>query len=394
MTRFKSTFPPAITAQYFIYFGVMGVFLPYFNLYCFHIGLDGVQIGVLSSIRSITAIIFPLVWGALADRLNQKKLIFVSCCFLSTAAWGGFLLTTNFAAMLVIAVFYGIFYSPIISFMEALTVDTLGPEKQSYGKVRAWGSGSFIIMVLTMGWVIDRFSIAVIISAILAGSFLQALFSVKLPFRQADQKTPQDRGLGVFLKKPVIVFLCAGFLMLVSHGGYYGFFSIHLEQAGYGSAFIGAAWALASAMEILSMVASKTIFKSFSMERVLIFTFFVAALRWMLLYFFISPGWILLSQTLHAVTYGMFHMASILYMDSQSPNHAKTMGQSLNNAVTYGLGLMMGFFVNGYVFELLGSRMVFIMGSGIALLGGILFGGFVLISKQNTGGRIQNKTKT
>jgi PPP family 3-phenylpropionic acid transporter len=381
MTRFKFTFPPAIAAQYFFYFGAMGVFLPYFNLYCFHIGFDGVQIGLLSSIRSITAIIFPLVWGALADRLNMKKPVFVACCFLSAASWGGFLLTADYAAMLVISVVYGIFYSPIISFMEALTVDTLGPEKQSYGKVRAWGSMSFILMVLAMGWLIDRFSISIILTAILAGSLIQALLSVRLSFGKSLPKPSYDRGMGEFLKKPVVVFLCAGFLMLVSHGGYYGFFSIHLEKAGYGSAFIGGAWALASAMEIIAMVASKSIFKSFSMEKVLCFSFFVAALRWMILYFVISPVWILLSQVLHAVTYGMFHMASILYMDSQSPDHAKTLGQSINNAVTYGMGLMAGFFLNGYVFELLGSKILFLMSSGIALAGGILFTGFVLSSR-------------
>jgi len=53
--------------------------------------------------------------------------------------------------MLVITVFYGIFYSPIISFLEAFTMDVLGTEKKSYGRLRAWGTIAFIATVIVLG---------------------------------------------------------------------------------------------------------------------------------------------------------------------------------------------------------------------------------------------------
>ena len=55
-----------ISSQYFIYFGVLGIFLPYFNLYCYHLGFSGFQIGVLSALRSLVMVLFPLTeleWG-------------------------------------------------------------------------------------------------------------------------------------------------------------------------------------------------------------------------------------------------------------------------------------------------------------------------------------------
>jgi PPP family 3-phenylpropionic acid transporter len=76
------------------------------------------------------------------------------------------------------------------------------------------------------------------------------------------------------------------------------------------------------------------------------------------------------TQLLHALTYGAFHMASILYIDTRMPAEAKTLGQALNNAVTYGLGLMVGFFLNGYLFEMLGARPLFLVSAGIAAAGG------------------------
>jgi len=161
--------------------------------------------------------------------------------------------------------------------------------------------------------------------------------------------------------------------MLVSHGAYYGFFSIHLENLGYSNTFIGITWALASTAEILVMIQSDKIFKAFSPEKVLTFSFIVAALRWFILFFATSETIILMSQVLHAVTYGTFHMASILYIDLLSPDKNKTLGQAVNNAATYGLGLMVGFFLSGYLYENMDTSFLFIISSLIAIAGGGIF---------------------
>jgi PPP family 3-phenylpropionic acid transporter len=170
--------------------------------------------------------------------------------------------------------------------------------------------------------------------------------------------------------------------MLASHSAYYGFFSIHLENLGYHSTFIGIAWALASTAEILVMVKSNKIFSRFSLENALFFSFLVAVVRWVILFFAESAALILLSQLLHAVTYGTFHMASILYIDRLAPENAKTLGQAVNNGITYGLGLMVGFFINGYVYEITGSFTLFLMSALIALAGGLLFQSYQLASRR------------
>jgi MFS transporter, PPP family, 3-phenylpropionic acid transporter len=368
----KNSFKLVIGSQYFLYFGVMGVFLPYFNLYCYHLKFSGFQIGVLSGIRSIALVLFPLVWAGLADRFHIRRPIYIFCSFISTAIWAFYLYTTDFWAMLLITVFYGIFYSPIISFLEAFTMDVLGTEKKSYGKMRGWGTIAFIMTVLLLGKVIDIYSIEIIITLIFFGSMAQAIISIKIPDIQIKKQTSFSSNAKVLLKRPVIVFLFCAFLMLVSHGTYYGFYSIHLENLGYGKTFIGISWALASIAEIIVMIKSDIIFKRFSTDNVLFFSFMVAALRWMGLSFTTSSVIILFLQMLHAVTYGTFHVSSILYIDSLTPDEGKTLGQAVNNAVTYGLGLMVGFFINGYLFETLGTFTLFMISSFIAFGGGLL----------------------
>ena len=91
-----------VTLQYFLYFGVMGVYLPFFNLYCYHLGFSGWQIGTLSATRSLILILFSILWSLLADRYQARRPIFIACNFVSAALWALFLFTADFVWMLLI----------------------------------------------------------------------------------------------------------------------------------------------------------------------------------------------------------------------------------------------------------------------------------------------------
>ncbi|MFZ5569435.1 MAG: MFS transporter [Thermodesulfobacteriota bacterium] len=365
--------------QYSLYFGVLGIFLPYFNLYCHHLRFSGFEIGILSAIRTVATVLFPLFWGALADRYKTRRPIYIGCNFISALAWGLFLLTSDFHWMLVISLVYGFFYAPLISFLEAFTMDILGAERNRYGRIRMWGSIHFIAAVMLVGWLIDLYSVDIVIMLIFAGSLLQAVVSCGIPRSAPSAVLPSAAEAPRLLKGRLIVFLICAFIMLVSHGMYYGFFSIHLEALGYGKTFVGIAWGLASLAEIVVMIKSEAIFRRFSIEKVLLVTFAAAVARWLILAFASSPAVILASQALHALTYGAFHVASILYIDRIVPAEAKTVGQAVNNAVTYGLGITIGFVVNGYLFDRIGAFGLFAFSAGVALFGGLLFGGFLAV---------------
>ncbi len=365
----------AIRVQYFLYFGAMGVFLPYFNLYCLNIGFTGFQIGSLSAVRAAVLILFSIFWGTLADRKNLRRPIYILCSFVSTALWALFLFTTDFRFMLVLTIFYGAFYAPIISFLEAFAMDVLGKTKHRYGRTRAWGSIAFIAVVLISGKMIDRYTVGIVIALVLAISTAQAMTATGMP-RILTQRQAQPHDAVRLFSGHTLVFLLCAFLMLVSHGAYYGFFSIHLAQLGHGGSFIGVCWAMASTAEVVVMINSPRLFARFSFKRILAVSFAVAVLRWCLLYVAQSAMVILASQLLHAITYGAFHMAGILYMDQLAPASEKTLGQALNNAVTYGLGLTVGFFVSGVLYDAGNTAPLFLFSAGVALAGGLLFAGF------------------
>ncbi len=363
----------AIRAQYFLYFGILGISLPYFNLYCHRIGFSGVQIGAIASVRSVAMVIFPLVWAILADRHHARRSIYIGCAAASACLWTGYLVTRQYVPMLIITLCHGIFFAPLISFLEAVTMDHLGRDKHRYGRVRLWGSVSFITIVLVCGWLIDHMHVGIILVAILGGFVLLALSSFGIPAPSTAPAAGRLSRVREFPPRETTVFLACSFLMLVSHGAYYGFFSIHLERLGFGGTFIGIAWALASIAEIVVMLRSKSIFDRFSLEKVLVFSLFVAALRWGVLSTLRSGPALLFAQLSHAVTYGTFHMASILYMDRIAPPSAKTLGQAANNAITYGLGLMVGFFLSGLAYDRIGGNRLFMASALVAAAAGLMF---------------------
>lgn len=367
--------PTAIlSAHYFLYFGMMGIFLPYFNLFCHHLGLTGFQIGALNSTRTVVMVLFSILWGALADRLALRRPVFIATAFLSAAAWGGYLLTGTFLPMLAVTVLYAIFFAPVIPFLEAFTMEALNGrdgDPNSYGRIRAWGSFSFIGVVLAMGKLIGATSIHLVVPLILLASLLLALCTLAVPKDLSPKKRSQASEIRTLFNRRVLLFLFANFLMLAGHGTYYGFFSIHLEALGYGPGFIGLAWALATLSEMAVMIGSARIFRHLAIERALFLACLVAVLRWVMLFFVTSREAILLSQLLHAATYGLFHIACILYMDQLSTPQNRTVAQVANNAVSYGLGLMIGFLINGWLYDRYGANL-FLMSAGISLCGAAL----------------------
>ena len=360
-------------SHYFVYFGTLGIFLPYFNLFCHHLGFSGLEIGVLSTVKTAGVVVFPVLWAMAADKLNARKSILLFCSLASALVWSLLFFSREFIPILIILAVHSIFFSPIIAFLEAFAMDILGAEKKKYGASRAWGSMAFVLMAVGLGRILSDNSTRLIIPLILAGGCLQFLLGLGMPKAEKKmRKSPSGLGLGAFFSLNTSLFLLAAFLMLVSHGAYYGFFSIYLDDMGLSTGFIGMAWGLASLAEIGVMAGSDPIFRHFKIRSVLVFSFGAAMLRWWILFVTSSSTMVILfSQLLHAFTYGAFHVASILAIERLSPQGGKTIGQAVNNAVTYGAGMMVGFFFSGLFYDTW-KGYLFLASAGIAMAGGIL----------------------
>ncbi len=364
-----------LSFHYLLYFAGMGIILPYLNLYFDRLGLSGEEIGVLAGARSLAAGVIPVFWGAAADRFGRRRGLFCVACAGSAVFFAPYLFTSSFYPLLAVTLLNCLFYTPIIAFLESFSMEVLGPEKKGYGRVRAWGSVSFIAVSLFLGRLLLGRDVSLILPILLGFSALQALAAPAMPRSAAGgRRKAQAEGVrSYFLRPRFLVFQLCAFLMLVSHGAYYGFFSIHLERMGFSRAFIGLAWAAASVAEIGVMVFSAKIYARASPRWVLPGALLVAAARWALMARAETGLEVMAIQLLHAVTYAAFHVGSILYTEELIPERARTLAQSVNNSVSYGLGMTAGIVLSGFIFDRSGGRAAFTAGAGVALFGAAVF---------------------
>lgn len=343
----------SLSGFYFLYFAFIGLIAPYFNLYLDAIGFDAMQIGLLSSLMLLTRIFAPSLWGYIADRSGRRVDVIRLGCLLALISFAGILGRQDFAWVAVVVTLHTVFWNAVLPQFEVLTLTTLGAQASLYGRVRLWGSLGFIAAVMVGGVLLDQISILSLpwlLLAILAATLFGTL-KIREPVPAQSHK---DRGsLGAVLRRPLVrsFFVCC-FLMLLSHGPYYTFFSLFLQDHGYSRTQIGLLWSLGAVAEIgLFMVAHRLLIH-FGVRQVLLVSLALASLRWLLTAFCVdSLPILLLAQLLHAATFGSFHAAGILLIANCFGQGHQGQGQALFSAVSFGAGGALGAWLSGLAWQ-------------------------------------------
>jgi len=237
------------------------------------------------------------------------------------------------------------------------------------------GNRSFILLSTGFGFILDQTATRWVILGMLIFLALNLLSAIQLPDPTPNLTAPKIKMTG-FLKRPeVILFLSCCFLMQASHGTYYGFFSISLENIGYSKAIIGFLWAEGVLGEILIMAIAGRLMVKMGTLPLMTLSLLLAALRWGICSITFDLGPLIFAQLLHAFSFGLFHVASVLQIHQMVPRPLRASGQSLYSSVSYGMGMGFGLVLNGLFFKILGPFPLFAISAFMALIaaGLILF---------------------
>ena len=99
----------------------------------------------------------------------------------------------------------------------------------------------------------------------------------------------------------------------------------------------------------------------------------IAALRFFLVYVGHGSLWLLIiAQIMHAITFGMFHVAGIAATNKLFTGEYRSRGQALYSSVGFGAGGASGTLASGLVWESLGGAVTFGMSALTSLLGVVL----------------------
>lgn len=353
---------------YLAYFATLGVYLPYFPLYLERLGLDPLRIAAVVAILPLVRSTAPIAWGVAADRWGRRWELTVVSCALSLAALLLLLGAGGFAAVCAAMALYALFNSGTLPLVEATALETVGRGAGGYGGTRVWGSVGVILFAGAWGWLLDRAGIRWVVYGMAGLTALNLLSTLGVP-RSAPHPGASSGPDGAPLRRGVIaLFFASTLLQQASHGPYYAYFSLHLQGMGWSRAAIGCAWMVGVLSEVLMMVWSERLSARWGGAALMAAAHAAAVARWALLSRLDDRTAILAAQTLHAFTFGAFHVSSVRRAQELFPPRRRGLGQSLFSALTYGAGSAVGMFGSGLLHGRLGVRGLFAAAAGVALL--------------------------
>ena len=359
---------------YFFYYFFVGLFVPYWGLYLQSKSFTAFQIGILLSLFQISRIFAPNFWGWLADHTNKRARWIRLASFIGCLGYIGIFWADSFFLIFLVMMSMSIFTSSTIPLAESLTLSHLASTNGSYSNIRLWGSVGFIIASFFLGILIDRYSVTILVWALLFTQLIILLLSFSIPDKKFELIGDTKRSIFKILKKPEVISLLIGCaLMVSSHGLLYNFYSIFLKEQGYSSSLIGILWSIGVIFEIFIFILMPKILSKFNLKEVLLISLFLAVIRFFLIGNYVDILWVLiLAQILHAATFGSFHVASVELVSVHFNREHHSRGQSIYNSITYGLGGTIGGLGGGIMIDQYGAASTFMLSSILPLIGFIV----------------------
>lgn len=359
-----------LSSFYLFYFALLGSTAPFLALYFHHLGFSSARIGELVAIPMLMRCIAPNIWGWLGDYSGRRLAIVRFGALCTLAAFSLILFDKSYAWLAMVMALHAFFWHAVLPQFEVITLSHLRDQPSRYSQIRLWGSIGFILAVVGLGQLFERFSLDLYpqgLLVIMAGIVVSSWWVPNAPVA-ASARPPASGG---FLKQlgqsGVWVFYLCVALMQFSHGPYYTFLTLHLEHLGYSRGIIGLVWAIGVVAEVLMFLAMSRILQRLSVRRVLLISFLLAALRWLLLGSFAEYLPVLIfAQVLHAATFGSFHASAIHFVQRTFGPQQQGQGQALYAALS-GTGGALGALYAGYSWNSLGAGWTFSIASIAAM---------------------------
>jgi len=362
----------AIRIFYAAYFAAMGLILPFFPVWLAGRGLDAVAVGVMTGLLAAAKVVAPPWIGHIADGQqggHSRKFIVIAALAAALIAIGmGYV--EEIWMLAVVVLIFGVLWASILPLTDGLSVAMSEAALADYGRLRVWGSIGFVIASLAGGiWLVGE----------RIGEFPFWIFALMLLLAAAAVRFPDHRLLPVSsgrseegFGRDFILLLIVSFLMQMSHGAYYGFFSLYLVDLGYEGWQIGAFWVLGVMAEIILMWGWSRPLQQAAPAWVLSVSLLIAALRW--LGIGSTQVWygLLLWQLLHAASFAAFHLSAVAWVKRLAPSSRHATAQGWYSASGFGLGSTIGIMGCGLIVADYGYPAAFYLCALVALVGAAL----------------------
>ena len=349
-----------LSGFYFFYFASVGVLIPFWSLYLKSLGFSSLIIGSLVAILPATKVIAPYIWGWIADHTRRSMLIIRVGSILSILSFSLIFISHQLWWLVFVMLLFSFFWNATLPQFEAMTLNHLGDDTHRYSMVRLWGSLGFIVIAVIMGYLLESYDAEVIPVVVLLSFVVIAVASFAVPEKLNTPHVDHSPIWHVIKQPKVLAFLAVCFLMLCSHGPYYTFYTIYLEDLGYSSRMIGILWAVGVLAEVIIFLLMHRLLPSFGARKLLFITFLLTTLRWIIIGFFADDLFMLFAaQLIHAFSFGVFHSVGISLVHDYFTGSHQGRGQALYSSVSFGGGVAVGSIVSGLLWDQWGAGVLF-----------------------------------
>ena len=370
--KFKLSF--MMFLQFFIWGGwfvTLGTFLGN------NLSATGSQIAMAFSTQSWGAIIAPVFIGLIADRyFNAERILGV----LHLLGFGLLYLmseTKNFSVFYPYVFGYMILYMPTLALVNSVSFNQMKDTAAEFPLIRTFGTIGWIISGIVISYVFGwdaQDSIAegalsntfkmVAIASLLLGVFCFSLPKTP-PYKNDQRNFSLKNALGgdalkLLNDRNFLLFFIASILICIPLAFYYQQANTFLVELGMDNPT--AKMSLGQASEVLFMLLLPLFFSRFGFKN----TILVGMVAWVVRYLLFAYGdagektfMLITGILLHGICYDFFFVSGQIYTDFKAGEKVKSAAQGLITLATYGIGMLIGFWIAGKISD------IFILESGM-----------------------------
>ena len=273
-------------------FAIAGTHLPYLPVWLDWVGLGPREIAVIVAAPMLVRVAVTPAIAFAADRSGDHRR------FLFVLAWGALVAALalsqcgGFWPILLLSLLFAVATSTVMPLAETVAMGGVKAAGLDYGRMRLWGSLSFIAASFCGGLALDRFGAPAVVWLLVGGAALTALAAHGLPPPDRGHGRPTRRApaaprisladaLGLMRSRLFLAFLLAVGAVQAAHAAFYTFGTLHWAAQGISSGWSGALWAIGVTVEIGLMAFSGAVVRRIGAVELIVLGAAASVVRWL-----------------------------------------------------------------------------------------------------------------
>jgi PPP family 3-phenylpropionic acid transporter len=350
IVRRRSTPRVVAIGLYIAAFAAVGAVLPYIPVYFQSLGLPLDAIGLVAAVAALCGLVAAPAWGVIADQAVGARGALFSAAVLAVLAAIGVAIAPAAVIAVLAWIVYQLSFAGVSPVLDAFALDQVGADQHRYARFRVWGSASFVVSVISVGYLIQQAGLSSIFVALLGCLAACVILALLVPAKTTARASRSLSGLrSVLGSRPLMVFIGAVLVVWSASSMVNGFYSIYLTSLGTPAGLIGSAWALGAVVEVPVMLAFPVLAVRFGVGRLIIFGATCLLLRALVVVFATDPLIVVATMALHGLGYALLLVGGVTYVASRAPAGSAATAQGVLAGVVFGLSSAIGPGVAGVI---------------------------------------------